>query len=294
MIRYAIALDELKERIAQLKPTWFERAKDVLEGLPDEPSSSDFTGLWSEIKDLYTELQHSKCAFCEKPLEGRIEQDVEHFRPKSNVAHWDPPEDLVEAGITVEQPADGSKEPGYRFLAYHPFNYATACKNCNSVFKGNLFPIAKARKGQAKRPPALSTERPYLLYPIGDLDDDPEDLITFVGPVPQAAKASGHDRFRGQVTIAIFKLDDPVERRVFYEGRARAIQLLFLNLEAIRSNPDPLIVGAAQSNVGRMLSESEPYTSCLRCFHKLYQDDRAEAVLVFTDITELLDSISPP
>jgi hypothetical protein len=295
MIRYACELQELKDQITALKPTWFDRAKAVLDGLSDEPASSDFTGLWSEIKDLYVTLQHSKCAFCEKPLEGRIEQDVEHFRPKAAVSHWDPPQDLIDAGIEVTQPADGSDELGYRFLAYHPFNYATACKNCNSVFKGNLFPLNRARKCDAKRPPATSTEKHYLIYPLGgdDDDNDPEKLIRFLGCVPQAAAASGFKRLRALATINIFKLDDPVERRVFYEGRAKAIQALFLNLNAIDHDTDAGIVAAARSNVTRMLKDSEPYANCLRCFHRLYDASPAEAAQIFSDIATFLDSISP-
>jgi hypothetical protein len=293
MIRYPVTLDELKDRITALKPTWFDRTKEVIEGLPDEPKSSDFTGLWSEIKDIYIELQHSKCVFCEQPLEGRITQDVEHFRPKAAVAHWEPPQDLVDAGIVIEQPDDGSVELGYRFLVYHPLNYAAACKNCNSVFKGNLFPVAKKRKTEAKKPPANSSELPFLIYPIGDAADDPEKLITFVGCVPQAAKPNGHDRFRAQVTIAIFKLDNANERRVFYEGRARAISSLFLNLDAIDNRADAAIVTAAKTNVKTMLRDKEPFANCLRCFHRLYQRSPAEAKQIFVNLSTYLDTVSP-
>src|SRR5882762_7855914 len=101
MIRYSISPADLNHRITALKPTWFERAQAALDELPHEPKSSDFKGLWSEIKDLYIDLQHSKCAFCEKPLEGRIEHDVEHFGPKSEVESWQPPQDLIDAGLTL-------------------------------------------------------------------------------------------------------------------------------------------------------------------------------------------------
>ncbi len=293
MIRYPISLTDLKTRISTLKPTWFTRAKAVVDGLPVRPKSSDFDGLWSEIKDLYIELLHSKCVFCEQQLEGRITQDVEHFRPKAAVQHWEPPPDLVAAGLVVAQPADGKAEPGYRYLAYHPLNYATACKNCNSVFKGNLFPVAKPRKTEAKKPPGRTTELPYLIYPIGDDGDDPETLITFVGCVPQPAKPSGHDRLRAQATISIFKLDDSVERGIFYEGRARAISALFLNLNAIDNRTDPVIVNAAKKNVQSMLRDSAPFANCLRCFHRLYQSTPAQARQIFVDISTYLDTVSP-
>lgn len=300
MIRYTkmldgspLTLDNLKNKIKSLKPTWFDRTKSILNGLSDEPKSSDFDGLWSEIKDIYIDVQSSKCVFCEQQLEGRITQDVEHFRPKAAVSHWKPPQDLVDAGIVIAQSDDGDDELGYRFLAYHPLNYAAACKNCNSVFKRNFFPVAKKRKTEAKKPPTESAERPYLIYPIGVDADDPEDLIDFIGCVPKPTKATGYERFRSQVTIYIFKLDDASERRVFYEGRARAISAMYLNLDAIDNRNDTVIVNAAKTNVKRMLEDREPFANCLRCFHRLYQRSPAEAKQVFKDIATFLDTVSP-
>ena len=134
------------------------------------------------------------------PLQGLIEEDVEHFRPKTAVTPWTPPTDIEAAlaaeGVTIVQPADGSKERGYKFLAYHPFNYAVACKPCNTVLKANYFPIAGRRKA-ARRPPARGTERPFLIYPIGDLDNDPENLISWRGCHPQPVSANGFDRLAG-------------------------------------------------------------------------------------------------
>jgi hypothetical protein len=300
MIRYAATLDNtpvtlalLKQKISALKPNWFDRTKTVTAGLSAKPKSSDFTGLWSEVKDVYIELQHSKCVFCEQPLEARITQDVEHFRPKAGVSHWDAPQDLIAKGLKVAQPADGSDELGYRFLAYHPFNYAASCKVCNSIFKGNLFPVAKKRKTEAKKPPTGAAENPYLIYPLGGDADDPEQLITFSGCVPQPAKAAGHDRFRAQVTINVFKLDDASERRVFYEGRARAISEMFLNLDAIDNRTDAAIVNAAKKNVQRMLRDRQPFANCVRCFYRLYQSSPAEAKQKFLDACEFLDTVSP-
>ncbi len=202
--------------------------------------------------------------------------------------------DFIKAGVSVAQPEDGSKELGYRFLAYHPFNYAVACKPCNSVLKRNFFPVAKPRKTEAKKPPSLAAEQPLLIYPIGSIDADPETLITFVaGVVPQPAMRSGFGRLRALVTIAIFRLGDPIERKVFFQGRAKAIQYLYLNLNAVRIDPDPMTVAAARKNVARMLRPTEPYANCLRCFHRLFQDSPDEAREVFSGIAEFLDKNSP-
>ena len=34
--------------------------------------------LWSEVKGAYMTLQHGKCAYCERLLEGKLAFDVEH------------------------------------------------------------------------------------------------------------------------------------------------------------------------------------------------------------------------
>ncbi len=69
MIQYSISADDLDTRITDQSKNWFSRARSALDNLPDVPKSSDFAGLWSEVKDVYINLQHSKCAFCEKPLD---------------------------------------------------------------------------------------------------------------------------------------------------------------------------------------------------------------------------------
>ncbi len=86
MIRFPITKAKLEADIKATNATWFDDAQDVLDALPSPPKSSDFKPLWSKIKQLYIDLQNSKCCFCEKPLEGKIEQDVEHFRPKAELS----------------------------------------------------------------------------------------------------------------------------------------------------------------------------------------------------------------
>ena len=86
----------------------------------------------------------SKCAYCERKLEssdyGKIEQDVEHFRPKKMVREWQMPKRLKELGIAAMKVPNDDR--GYFLLPYHPFNYAATCKPCNSALKKNYFPIA--------------------------------------------------------------------------------------------------------------------------------------------------------
>ena len=179
MIQYGIAPATLRAAIETVDADWFDKAAALIAGLPDPPKSSDFQPLWSKIKGVYIELQHSKCCFCEKPLEGKIEQDVEHFRPKAEVKPWKVPARLLAEGIDVQQPADGSSEAGYARLAYSPFNYAMACKTCNSTLKRNFFPVEGRRAATATDPAQTKAEKALLIYPIGAADEDPEPLIAF-------------------------------------------------------------------------------------------------------------------
>jgi len=138
-----------------------------------------------------------KCAFCERSLEskkyGKIEQDVEHFRPKASVKNWPVPAALKKLGVAPTAVPAGAK--GYHLLPHHLFNYAAACKPCNSVLKKDYFPIAGAYATDGSDPAALTAgEQPYLIYPIGQVDDDPETLIDFHGTSPRAVSPEPHKR----------------------------------------------------------------------------------------------------
>ena len=107
MIRIPVTIPQLEAAIESERKGWFDRVKLRLIALRgvDDP---EFENEWSDIKQVYIDLQHTKCAFCEKPLEGKIEQDVEHFRPKAAVAPWPLPKSLLAeiraAGFHVVQP----------------------------------------------------------------------------------------------------------------------------------------------------------------------------------------------
>ncbi len=291
MIRYVLSEADLRTRIEAERPGWLARAKaqTMDNAAAEEP---DFPPLWSEIKQVYINLQHSKCAFCEKLLEGRVEQDVEHFRPKGKVTAWSPSQALLDAGLVLKQPADGSDEKGYLHLAYHPLNYAMSCKTCNTVFKRNLFPVAGARKTNATKPPAVSAEKPLLVYPIGDSDDDPNTLLEFAGWTPRPRNADGFGRLRALSVIELFRLNDWQGRKELLAGRARQIQLLYLNHAAIDENATAAVVEAAKSNANRMLLDSEPHAGCLRAFARLYHADSGQARAYFVEVSEYLETIS--
>ena len=280
MIRYSITRAKLDAAITSTSATWFADTAAVVAALPANPASSDFKPFWSKIKQIYIDLQNSKCCFCEKPLEAKIEQDVEHFRPKAAVKSWKVPADMVSEGVVVNQPANGSSEPGYTLLPYHPFNYAMSCKTCNSTFKANLFPIDGPRDSANSDPASMDAEKALLIYPIGSIDADPESLIEFEALSPVAKKASGFGRQRALVTINLFRLDDAQKRKSLFKARATLVRLLYAELEGVANAPTAAKKTKHQKVVDVLTSAETPFANCLRSFKRLYDSDplRAEEI----------------
>lgn len=277
MIRCAVTKAKLDADITATNATWFADAAAVLAGLPAVPASTDFTSLWTKIKQLYIDLQNSKCCFCEKPLEGKIEQDVEHFRPKTVVKPWRVPAKLTAEGITVKQPADGSAEDGYSQLAYQPFNYAMSCKTCNSTLKKNLFPIEGTRDSASVDPSTMKTEKALFIYPIGTFDTDPESLIAFDALSPIPRNATGYGRRRAVVTIEVFRLD---RRKDVIKQRAYLLRLLYLELEGKANAASAAKRAEHQKAIEALTCPEAPFTNCMRCFAELHLNDptRAEQI----------------
>lgn len=161
---------------------------------------------------------------------------------------------------------------GYYWLAYDIRNYAASCKVCNTTFKLNFFPVAGARGIAGTAVADLSRERPFLCYPIGDVDEDPEGLVTFVATtaVP-AAKRSGHKQRRGRIIIDFFGLN---EREQLHRERARMIGLFGSALKAEaagRASP------VDRQVLARLEAPVLPHAACVRAFKRLWASDPATA-----------------
>ncbi len=285
MIRYLITEVELEARIDMYSPGWKGRAASRAAIIRKLRRYEEATGIWGEIKSVYMELQHDKCAYCERKLEGepygRIEHDLEHFRPKSSVTKWP-------SGKYKFSTGDGWSE-GYYLLAYSIFNYATSCKVCNSTLKRDYFPIYGNRGPQSDHPRVLLSERPLLIYPLGDLDDDPQDLIAFVGIIPIARTKSGYKSYRGRVTVDFFALE---RREHLREERARQLQGLWIALELADSTTDPTTRADALNAIDWLQSRSSPHSSCVQSFHALYKADPSSAHEVYVSVRNYLTSRS--
>ncbi len=295
MIGYSISKTNLEKRIEGESPGWLKDAADRTKEFRKKGYYKEKKPIWSKAKPAYMKLQgNCKCAYCERMLEsvdyGRIEQDVEHFRPKGKVKNWRVPEPLRDQGINPTQVPN--HDYGYYLLPYHVFNYVATCKPCNSSLKGNYFPIAGDYDLKGEEPKMLLKEKPYLIYPLGDFDDVPEKLIRFHGVSPQAVESSGHKRERALVTIEFFKLDDVAKRKNLLLERARAIVTLHPFLEKLANGATGTAKADAQKIVNGFTSPNMAHTNCACSFKRLFNTDRTEAKAVFDRAVSLITSVS--
>lgn len=282
MIRYAISYQQLEQKIKAHKDSWLRRAKQRTEKFRAAGKYEEASNIWSEIKQVYFDVQHHKCVFCERQMassaNGLIEMDVEHFRPKNNVSPWTPNSQGLE-GVNLTTPTEGA---GYYLLPYHLFNYAASCKPCNSTLKSDYFPIAAEYQMDGDSPVVLNeSEKPYLIYPIGDIDQDPQALIGFIGVQPYAKSQDLFNQQRALVTIDLFKLDSFSERKELFKQRAIVIQLLW-GMLAIEQ----------MEIVEQCTLDSAQHANCARSFVALYHQDKAAAERIFESSKEFTDSRS--
>lgn len=279
MIRYGddITIDELNTRIDEEKSSWRDRADKRTEefrgvGAYDE-SIPECGSIWSEIKAVYMMLQHNKCGYCERYLEGKIQHDVEHFRPKKAVKAYRPPNEPQ-----YPFPTGGVWAEGYYLLAYHPQNYLASCKTCNTTFKKSYFPIAGTRQ-QSDDPQVLLAEEPFLIYPIGTMDSDPEAIIEFYGIIAKSSDhdPSAHNYCRAKVTIDLLNLN---KRDTLLKERSTVITALW---NALDKYPQDMI---SKNYIASAQLASAPHCNCARSFCRLYQNDPtwAEQLAEFASI----------
>lgn len=214
MIRYSISPDELRRLIEAHTPGWFARAEAAQRRAQKRRKVLAADAIWSEIKPVFIKLQGGKCAYCESSLEGKISSDVEHFRPKNAVSRW--PESNGAHPIPNARFGRPSKS-GYLRLAFDVSNYSVSCKTCNTIHKGNRFPIRHRRKLNSIAAPALRSEGAWLIHPLDRDDEDPEEILDFVGVSPAARLSRGHRRERALVILAFFQLG---EREALLSARA--------------------------------------------------------------------------
>ncbi len=274
MIRYPATLEELQARVEQDVPGWSARANRRTEKFRCKKKYDEKSSIWSEVKPVFMKLQgEGKCCFCERKFEsgelGRHELDIEHFRPKGNVKEC--PQSRIGEGIHMTAPPGAND--GYYLLAYHLLNYAVACKPCNSGLKKDYFPIAGDYHLEGEDLAGMGSEQPWLFYPIGSMDVDPEDVISFRGVFPGSEHADSSLKQRGLATIAFFMLDDVSARKNLLRERAMIIVVLRGQLAKAIDQHN----AAARALAESLLAASSPHANCARSFSRLFREDRAEA-----------------
>lgn len=280
MIRYKFTEAELIADIRAddgakaRKESWLNKAKKLTSELKKSPAKK-IASQWSEIKSVYTRRQHGKCAFCERLLGehelAAVELDVEHFRPKNAVKAWPTPEIIAELKLPRDFPKSAGHGEGYRLLAYHHLNYASSCKTCNSRLKSSYFPIAGKHLFKGDDPVTLQkVEKPYLVYPLGDFDDDPEEIISFQGylAVPHPKPTSPHHRDRARVMIAFFRLN--AEREDILLLRAKQLDNVFTRIELLNSTTETRKREEIWDDIQRLASAANDHAGCVRSILRIY------------------------
>jgi len=293
MIRYSFTRAQIESAIEAEKPGWLADTQLRTAGFISRQKFDESSSIWSQVKAVYMWLQGGqKCAFCERKLEseefGAGEQAVEHFRPKGRVMAWRAPAAVRSRNIQVTPVPRGTN--GYYWLAYDPFNYSAACHPCNTSLKGDRFPISGAHLATG-RPEDMAEEQPLLIYPLGDFDDDPEDLIEFKGASPVPKHAGGRRFDRAFVTIEFFHLDDAVGRGNLFKERARIICAIQGALDVLGGQPSPTQRQRALLILQRFQQSNSPHANCARSFVRLAASD-PQAAERLADAAAALDENS--
>jgi uncharacterized protein with PIN domain len=297
MIRYPQALEQIEAALNEEAKNWFTRAKArtnlfakkgkyTEETLDAAGKKKTLAPFWSEVKPVYMRRQYNKCIYCETKLEGQedayVQWDLEHFRPKSAVRKWP----SKKSAYRYDFDTGDASAVGYYMLAYHPYNYAAACKTCNSPFKSDYFPVASARLVGKPHPSDYASEEAFLVYPLDSVDEDPEDLISFVGEKAEPKYTRGQDYQkwrRGRVMIDFFGLN----RDGLIVNRAAWLrEAVWPNVVgADRNDPDALRM------LSRIRSERAQFTNCSKCFLELCQTNRPEAARMIPVFDEIIRSM---
>jgi hypothetical protein len=279
MVRYPVDPQQLIDLITVEKPNWIGRARVRTQAYAQ---ARDYTGgseFWGEIKDVYIRLQHEKCAYCETKLQGASYaskvHEVEHFRPKQSVKTWPGTSLTYLANFQPPCAMGTGSTQGYYQLAYHPFNYAIACTRCNSTLKSNYFPVRGPRDLAADDPSQMAGERALLVYPVSDIDEDPQELITFDGVLAIPKHKTGAAFERAVTTISFFQLnhEDLTSRRAEMLGQ------LWLNLEFLASSPALGLQRRLNALIDVTCSPQGQFSSCMKAFRALYASDLSKAKL---------------
>ena len=282
MIRYPFDQTQVEKEIEKIDNKWLKKAAIRTKGFIEKGFFEEKSSIWSSVKPVYMALQHNKCIFCERQFEGveygKIEHDLEHFRPKGKVGAWPGSDNEAQR---YDFPTGDKFDAGYYWLAYDLHNYAAACKVCNSTFKKTFFPIGANRVSfpvnEQDKPSSveLASEKPLLCYPLGEIDDDPEDLITFIATIAVPVHATGYKHERAKVMIDFFGLN---ERELLQNERAQMISVV----GPVFEKQSVGLASADDLEIIRMtMAPHQRHSACLKAFARLWTTDAPLAKQIY-------------
>jgi hypothetical protein len=317
MISYRIAEQDLLAKIDAFDSKWRAKAKAATAAcaaagkyVKADANGKEIDGLWSEIKEVFMDLQHTKCCYCERRLaskdKGKAEHDIEHYRPKSRVKNWFTA--AVKKGFADWPTAlgqSGAFPKGYHLLAFDPLNYSIACKECNSGLKSDYFPCGSAVPLlEADSPAAAGAEDPWLIFPFGDGDERAESLIQFDGILAQPVHEMAADprrHWRARITIRFFQLNVPnavaagdapgFGRENLYRERAEAISDLASTLDSLERATTPAQRLRDEKKIRRSIADDSTHVNCRRGFLRLWTEPatRPKALEIWEEVERYLN-----
>jgi len=283
-----IDLTYIEALITAHNATWLTRSAERTETYKTAGKVTHSSHIWSEIKEVYMNMQGNKCAFCESELEGKTSgkgvHDVEHFRPKNRITKWQSTQEFNTLDIAITDPAVSK---GYHLLTYNPLNYSISCGTCNQAIKRDRFPIKGNYNTDMENPSTESdAEIPLLLFPIGQDDVDCEDLISFEGAVPTVVVSSGVPFERAITTIEFFRLGRADVRGKLFKERCFKI----ITINSILEGVDPANFDTILKN---MIANYSDHSSCGRSYVELLKSDKTKAAEVLSEAKEFVRTYIP-
>ena len=166
------------------------------------------------VKDVLRKMHHDKCSYCETKLHTPAYLHVEHFRPKA---------------AARQNRAENDEFPGYYWLTYCWDNLLLACFDCNTTYKGTLFPLEDPSQRARSHEDDVTREREQFVNPSAE---DPRNHIRFEKDLPVAQTERGRHTIEGLGLC----------RSALTEQRLQRIKEVELNIkivEIVEAMPSP-------------------------------------------------------
>ena len=161
-----------------------------------------------QVKCALRKMHHDKCCYCEMKLSTAAYLHVEHFRPK---------------GAVRQSRVEDEEFPGYFWLAYSWENLLLACFDCNTTYKGTLFPLDNPAERARSHKHDLTMERERFVNPA---EEDPRDHIRFEDDLPVALTERGGHTIEGLGLCRNQLIEGRLQRRQEVERIIQMIKII--------------------------------------------------------------------